>query len=199
MERLSEDIRQLGFSVWSDRQELQPGTRRWKKAIEAAIEQASHVLVLLTPNAKASEWVSLEVSYARALDRTLVPWLVEGDARTAVSIELIGTQWIDAREDHASALAELPPHGYTSQASNSQPRLDRKRTLMADTSRILQISLVSSMMAFGGNAPDGRRANIEQTLGGSRGRRGVGAWPSVTAGKAVADPVGDDRTTVRKR
>lgn len=107
MKRLSEDLRRHGLSVWTDRQELRPGTRRWKKAIERAIEEARWAIVLLTPNAKSSEWVSREISYASALEKTVVPWLASGTTRTAVPIELIETQWIDATKDYDAALREL--------------------------------------------------------------------------------------------
>lgn len=106
-ERLAEDLGRAGHSVWLDREALVPGTDRWKQSVEEAIEAAEVVIVVLTPNAKASRWVSLEISYATEFGRPVLPWLVDGDVRHAVPIELVETQRIDGRGDYSAALVEL--------------------------------------------------------------------------------------------
>jgi len=107
MRRLARDLRSQLAEVWTDDGELRPGTRRWKQAIEQAIEEARCVVVVLTPSAKASEWVALETTYARTLDKPIIPWLAAGDVQSSVPIDLIDTQWVDHGGRYQPAFDEL--------------------------------------------------------------------------------------------
>jgi predicted regulator of Ras-like GTPase activity (Roadblock/LC7/MglB family) len=96
------------FAIWSD-ENLTPGTRGWKLAIEKAIEEASAVVAILSPDAKASEWVDRELEYARIRGKRIFPLLVRGDAQTSVPLELVTSQWIDltSREHYQPGMEKL--------------------------------------------------------------------------------------------
>jgi formylglycine-generating enzyme required for sulfatase activity len=109
MEAVRALLLDAGLSVWIDAG-LTPGTRSWQAAIETAIRQAQAMLVLLSPAAKASEWVNIEVSVALDLGRPVFPLLVRGEKGDAVPIRLYNTQYVDGRGDLAGALtAQLLP------------------------------------------------------------------------------------------
>jgi len=99
MRRLYADLRDAGFSVWTD-EGLEAGTESWKAAVEEAVQQARCMVVILTPESKASFWVNNEVSYARQFERRIFPVLASGDVTSAVPIDLINAQRVDVRQDY---------------------------------------------------------------------------------------------------
>ena len=50
-DRLAAELQQAGYEPWVDRRHIDP-TRDFTGYIDAAIEQASHVVVCITPDAK---------------------------------------------------------------------------------------------------------------------------------------------------
>jgi hypothetical protein len=106
MRRVTEDLRAKRFKIWTDEQ-LEPGTDSWKSAIQTAIENSHVVVVLLSPDAKKSEWVERELDYARAFQVPIIPVLVRGDIPTAVPFLLISEQHADLRHDYQAGLHAL--------------------------------------------------------------------------------------------
>jgi len=85
-----------GIRCWTDR-ELQPGIESWPKAVGKAIEEAKYVVVLLSPEAKKSDWVETELMYAReSCNKPVIPLLVRGSKSDSVPFILSRTQHIDA-------------------------------------------------------------------------------------------------------
>lgn len=107
MLRLEEDLKQEGFSVWVDQTGLKRGSPGWKAKIQEEIERARCLVVVLSPEAKESRWVEREMSYAEAFGRPIFPVLAKGNKRTAVPIDLMDSDWFDARRRYSRALAEL--------------------------------------------------------------------------------------------
>lgn len=97
MQRVRDQLRANRIETWTDEQ-LDPGTRAWKLAIEDALDNAGAVVVVLSPDAKASEWVDREVEYARLHGIAVFPLLARGTPTEAVPLELVSSQWIDVRE-----------------------------------------------------------------------------------------------------
>lgn len=62
--RLREALEPHGAEVWVDRRELAPGDAL-DPEIRAALDRATHVIVVLSPEALKSAWVKKEVDYAR--------------------------------------------------------------------------------------------------------------------------------------
>lgn len=100
-----------GIKFWRDLTGLRPGTTDWQLKVEDAIEKSGALLVVLSPRAKASRWVRMEIKYAEARGKQIIPVLVTGDERTSVPIDLVTAQWLDYRggtpEQVASLTAEL--------------------------------------------------------------------------------------------
>lgn len=94
MQRIAADLTAKEFELWTDNN-LTPGTRGWKLAIEKAIEEAGAVIAVLSPDAKESEWVDRELEYARIRNIRIFPVIVRGDAISSVPFELVSAQWID--------------------------------------------------------------------------------------------------------
>jgi tetratricopeptide (TPR) repeat protein len=102
MQRLRGDLGAAGFDVWADDVGLEPGTPAWESEIEGAIEGATSIVVLLSPDAKRSVWVGRELSYGEQHRIPIIPVLVDGDEQTAVPLRLISTQRVDARGAYES-------------------------------------------------------------------------------------------------
>jgi hypothetical protein len=96
MRKVKESLRDAGLVVWTD-EGLEPGTPAWQDAIEDAANQAQAMVVLLSPNAKKSQWVKNEVSFAQTQGKRVFPLLVDGNERNSIPIDLINTQWVDGR------------------------------------------------------------------------------------------------------
>ena len=62
MQRLKGDLTAQGLRVWTDAG-LQPGTENWMQAIDAAIRQAQCLVVILSPAARQSKWVNIEIAW----------------------------------------------------------------------------------------------------------------------------------------
>jgi hypothetical protein len=85
-----------GLSVWTD-ENLLPGTPSWQAGIQQAIEKAWCVVVLLSPDAKKSDWIANELSYADMQDLAIFPVLIRGEEKESVLLSLINIQRIDVR------------------------------------------------------------------------------------------------------
>jgi|FLYN01.1.fsa_nt_gi hypothetical protein len=106
MRRVRDDLRAGGLRVWND-ENLMPGTPSWKNGIEKAIENAGCLVVILSPDAKESEWIERELDYARTCGVPILPVLAAGDERSAIPFELINVQRIDTRADYAAGIQHL--------------------------------------------------------------------------------------------
>jgi predicted regulator of Ras-like GTPase activity (Roadblock/LC7/MglB family) len=108
MQRIVADLKAAGLAVWTDAN-LTPGTRAWKLEIEKAIESAGALVAILSPDAKASEWVDRELEYARIHDKRIFPLLVRGDIASAVPFELVSSQRLDisASERYQAGITSL--------------------------------------------------------------------------------------------
>jgi len=62
-EQLARDLISQGIDAWFDKWEIMPGDSLRRK-IEQGISEASHFIVLLTPNSLSSEWVQTELDAA---------------------------------------------------------------------------------------------------------------------------------------
>src|SRR5688572_22773645 len=87
MQRVRADLQREGLTVWTD-EGIEPGTPSWKKAIGKAIEEARCLVVILSPDAKASEWVTRELDYATTHQLTIFALLARGNEQTAIPFAL---------------------------------------------------------------------------------------------------------------
>lgn len=111
MVRLRDDMQDERLIVWTD-EALTPGDPSWQMAIENAIENAGCVVVILSPDAKKSEWVRAELQYAQMHKVTVFPLLARGNEATAVPLALTGAQFLDVRSEnlYAAGVPKLIVH-----------------------------------------------------------------------------------------
>lgn len=108
MRRVREALKAKHLLVWVDEEGLNPGTRSWKKVIQRAIDDTGCVVVILSPDAKESEWVEAELDYAESQGKTIFPILARGNKQNAVPFGYTLAQWIDIVEkDYESEMDKL--------------------------------------------------------------------------------------------
>lgn len=71
-------LQDQGFSVWMDETRLQAGQRWWDE-IERNINACSAFIVIMSPDAKASEWVEREILVAEKREKPILPVLLSGE------------------------------------------------------------------------------------------------------------------------
>ncbi len=107
MRRVRDGLADAGLNVWTD-ESLTPGTPSWKNTIEEVIQNTMTLVVLLSPDAKHSDWIEKEIEYAQACNVTIVPVLVRGiDEISAVPFELINVQRLDFRQNFDDGIQHL--------------------------------------------------------------------------------------------
>ena len=120
MYQVKERLEKAGYQVWIDETGLTPGTKSWTSTIEDAIEKSDALVVLLSPDAKESEWVRAEIHYARVYNLRVIPLFIRGTEKESIPLELIGAQWIDIRADFEAGITEFLVH--ISIESNDAPQ-----------------------------------------------------------------------------
>ncbi len=181
MRRVRDDLRAAELTVWND-ENLTPGTPSWKNAIEKAIENTGCLVVLLSPDAKESEWIEREMDYARACGVPILPVLAWGDERNAIPFELINVQRVDIRTDYevgiqhlaatvretAASARDLPNPAQPTAHTHALPPIERQALdawNLLDQLRLMQWLFLSP----------GRLVDYE-TRWGEESVRQVGAW-----------------------
>jgi hypothetical protein len=91
-EDLVNALLQRGYDPWLDKQRLQVGDQ-WKRKIEQELQAREVFVVVLTPDAWASDWVQSEISLAMTLKRRIIPVLFQ---QTRIEGFLLNYQWIRA-------------------------------------------------------------------------------------------------------
>src|SRR5574341_746003 len=74
--KLAEDLEKAGYDVWWDLSDLRGGDD-WLRVIPAAIESSAYILVVLSPNAIASEWVEKEYHQALGSGKRIIPIMLK--------------------------------------------------------------------------------------------------------------------------
>jgi predicted ATPase len=103
VDRLEADLRQQGFDPWVDRQRLKGG-QRWRRELQDAVKRAQVLLLVLSPDAIASENVQIEYDYVLELGNVVIPLYYR---QCEVPMELRAIQWIDFRQSYEQGLAAL--------------------------------------------------------------------------------------------
>lgn len=95
MRRICEALAAHQLTYWVDANDLKPGTRSWRKAVEQAIENAGCLVVLLSPDAKASKWIEAELDYADSHGKMVFPVLIRGNRATSAPLGVSTAQMVD--------------------------------------------------------------------------------------------------------
>jgi hypothetical protein len=75
--KLAQNLIEAGIPVWFDR-EIITG-QRWVDVIEHQIDTCAAVLVVMTPDARTSEWVDREIDQAEKMGKPIYPVLLRGE------------------------------------------------------------------------------------------------------------------------
>lgn len=107
MKRVCKHLRRLQLTLWTD-ENLVPGTQSWSKTIGTALEGSKCLIVLLSPDAKSSDWVDREINYAHSnVQIPIFPILVRGDKKNSIPFMLAHTQYVDIRTQFEEPLTKL--------------------------------------------------------------------------------------------
>lgn len=89
-----ETLKSNGFDVWYDEQGLRGGAA-WVETLQREVQGRDVLVLVLSPDSWASQWVQEEVQLAIATRRTILPVMHKA---TNVEGFLLTRQWIDAVE-----------------------------------------------------------------------------------------------------
>jgi predicted ATPase len=103
VDRLDADLRAQGFETWVDRERLVAGLR-WRRELQEAVEGAQVLLIVLSPEAIASQNVQIEYDYALDLGKVVIPVYYR---QCTVPMELRAIQWVDFRHSYEQGIAAL--------------------------------------------------------------------------------------------
>ncbi len=84
-----------GLTIWSDRTEIETG-REFQEEIDRGIEGADTLIYLLSEHSLASQYCQAELTYAKRLNKRIIPIRLERVAREAIPSEIGRVQHIDA-------------------------------------------------------------------------------------------------------
>ena len=150
MLRLREDLSAHGFQVWVDDKSLVPGTPSWENAIERGIVQSKYVIVILSPEAKNSLWVTREIAVAEGATKEIIPILIRGNESSAVPFRLISTQRVDARNNYSEALkillSALPHEGEVFAGQSEKRKISQKIKWILVPLVLIIIAIISTIL-----------------------------------------------------
>src|SRR5512144_1900784 len=103
--KLAGDLEADGYDVWWDVSDLRGGDD-WLRLIPAAIESSDFFIIVLSPNAIASEWVKREYTQALSLRKKIIPIML---AKSSLPFALNTINYIDftSHEDYGANLNSL--------------------------------------------------------------------------------------------
>lgn len=130
--RLAKDLAAAGYDAWVDVSGLRGG-QKWARGIDTAVRDCDVFLVVVSPEAMASEWVGKETLLAQNLRKLILPVMCR---ETPLPVHLVDTQWVDFRVEYDAALPALlealPPPGAGSpppppvQAASPVPKTEKR-------------------------------------------------------------------------
>lgn len=106
MTQVRDRLKAENIPVWTD-ESIKTGAAHWQTVIEEAIENSGCIVVLLSPDAKKSEWVRREIAYARAQSIDIVPILIRGDEQSSIPFDVTGMQLADLQKDYDGGIKKL--------------------------------------------------------------------------------------------
>lgn len=91
---LTDHLVASGFDVWID-DRIEYGSNWWNTIVET-IRQSAALVVIMTPDSLASEWVQLEVQLAKKWKKPVFPLLLQGENWPLFEL----TQYVDVSDQH---------------------------------------------------------------------------------------------------
>ncbi len=92
VEMLIRQIQAAGFPVWVDTEQLRAG-ENWREAINYAIKDAFALILVISPESKASQYVTYEWAYAQGAGVKVIPLLLKETDKLHPQLEML--QYLD--------------------------------------------------------------------------------------------------------
>jgi tetratricopeptide (TPR) repeat protein len=114
VDRLEADLRSYEFQVWVDRRKIEGGDD-FQSLIQEAIESTQVMLVIVSPDAIASDWVKREFRHAFRTKKTVIPLILRSVEKMPMElndihwVEFVDRAYEDAIRDLLNALAHIEP------------------------------------------------------------------------------------------
>jgi len=99
MEKVRNSLRREGFTVWTNKTDIQTGVA-FQAAIEQGIEQADSIVYLMSPDAISSAYCQQEVNFALSLNKRIIPVLIKAIDTEQLQPGLRALQYIDLSDNH---------------------------------------------------------------------------------------------------
>jgi hypothetical protein len=96
-------LQEAGCTVWQDTSGVRGG-QTWATGIQQAVSSSDVMIVVLSPDSVASEWVRKETLLAMNLRKPIVPLLFR---ETEIPVQLVDIQFVDFRGDKEKAARAL--------------------------------------------------------------------------------------------
>lgn len=125
---LAERLKRRGVPIWIDAFDIEVGTP-WDIAIEQALREATHVLVVLSRASVISQNVLNEVDYAVENRKRIIPIRIN---ECTVPFQLRRIQYFDFSQDYDAAIQQLLlvlPHGLNLNGTNNSTVLSSRAGL----------------------------------------------------------------------
>jgi len=118
VEQLCDELTAFGVEAWVSTRDISAGVA-FDRAIQDALDEASHVVVLTTQSTINSAYVRAEVEYALTAGKTVIPVMAEENIRVPVRWHVLQRiEWETRSPDALTELAALLP-------KNSRQRLEQ--------------------------------------------------------------------------
>jgi hypothetical protein len=118
---LRQELENAGFDVWWD--DDIPAGEDWRREIDQAIEDAFALVVIMTPEARKSEYITYEWACARGAEKPVIPLMWKS---TGLHPRLDAFQYIDfAHSDHQIALDKLIKRLQIAEEQNTMYKVPR--------------------------------------------------------------------------
>lgn len=143
-------LQEAGCTVWQDISGLRGG-ETWASGIDKAVRGSDVVIVVLSPNSNASEWVRKETLLAMKLHKPIVPILFR---ETEIPVQLVDLQFVDFqadKEEAARRLLEAITNSADSQTVSYKPfrtRQFQKRLVLAIAGILVVLWLANSLYVW---------------------------------------------------
>ncbi len=103
VERLYADLKSNNINAWVDTYKISPG-QNWDRTIHDALENASALILVISPDSMASQNVHAEYLYALEMDKPVLPIVVR---EASIPLQLRLLQYLDFRDSYELGLSKL--------------------------------------------------------------------------------------------
>jgi hypothetical protein len=102
--QLIQRVQAAGFRIWIDEDQLRAG-ENWREAINTAIRQSFALVLIITPEARSSEYVTYEWAFAQGVGIKVIPIMLRPTPFLHPQLEIL--QYLDFSDPAASPWDKL--------------------------------------------------------------------------------------------